>query len=89
MAPVNRPLRAPGGNWRVATIATQTVDEYGVLFRNLFAMEKIEVKRHRRDRYFFGGAAARFHAAPGLRTLLQHQATVHRTRSQDGHARAL
>ncbi len=23
-------------NWRVATIATQTVDEYGVLFRNLF-----------------------------------------------------
>src|SRR5437762_10849086 len=31
-------------NWRVATIATQTVDEYGVLFRNLFAMEKIDVK---------------------------------------------
>jgi type III pantothenate kinase len=30
-------------NWRVATIATQTVDEYGVLFRNLFAMDKIEV----------------------------------------------
>ena len=30
-------------NWRVATIATQTVDEYGVPFRNLFAMEKIEV----------------------------------------------
>ena len=31
-------------NWRVATIATQTVDEYGVLFRNLFAMDSIEVK---------------------------------------------
>jgi len=31
-------------NWRVATIATQTVDEYGVLFRNLFAMGKIEVQ---------------------------------------------
>ncbi len=31
-------------NWRVATIATQTVDEYGVLFRNLFAMQNIEVK---------------------------------------------
>ena len=31
-------------NWRVATIATQTVDEYGVLFRNLFAMDKMEVK---------------------------------------------
>ncbi len=31
-------------NWRVATIRTQTVDEYGVLFRNLFAMDKLEVK---------------------------------------------
>lgn len=30
-------------NWRVTTSATQTVDEYGVLFRNLFAMDKIEV----------------------------------------------
>src|SRR5487761_742605 len=31
-------------NWRVATVATQTVDEYGVLFRNLFAMDDVEVK---------------------------------------------
>lgn len=31
-------------NWRVATIATQTVDEYGVLFRNLFAMDNLEAK---------------------------------------------
>ena len=31
-------------NWRVATIATQTVDEYGVLFRNLFAMAELEAK---------------------------------------------
>jgi type III pantothenate kinase len=31
-------------HWRVATIKTQTVDEYGVLFRNLFAMDNIEVK---------------------------------------------
>jgi type III pantothenate kinase len=31
-------------NWRVATIQTQTVDEYGVLFRNLFAMDNLEVK---------------------------------------------
>ncbi len=29
-------------HWRVATIKTQTVDEYGVLFRNLFAMESID-----------------------------------------------
>ncbi len=31
-------------NWRVATVVTQTVDEYGVLFRNLFAMGNVEVK---------------------------------------------
>jgi type III pantothenate kinase len=31
-------------NWRVSTIATQTVDEYGVLFRNLFAMDNLEAK---------------------------------------------
>jgi len=30
-------------HWRVATIQTQTVDEYGVLFRNLFALGNIEV----------------------------------------------
>lgn len=30
-------------HWRVATIATHTVDEYGVLFRNLFSMDHIEV----------------------------------------------
>jgi len=30
-------------HWRVATIQTQTVDEYGVLFRNLFAMVDIKV----------------------------------------------
>ncbi len=29
--------------WRVATIHTQTVDEYGVLFRNLFAMDNLQV----------------------------------------------
>jgi type III pantothenate kinase len=34
-------------SWRVATIATQTVDEYGVLFRNLFAMAKLEASEIR------------------------------------------
>jgi len=34
-------------NWRVATIATQTVDEYGVLFRNLFAMASLEAREIR------------------------------------------
>ena len=31
-------------HWRVATNQTQTVDEYGVLFRNLFAMANLESK---------------------------------------------
>ena len=31
-------------NWRVTTVAAQTVDEYGVLFRNLFAMASLEVR---------------------------------------------
>jgi type III pantothenate kinase len=44
---------APGGDgtqygpliahWRVSTTKSQTVDEYGVLFRNLFAMNGLEV----------------------------------------------
>ena len=29
-------------NWRVGTNQTQTVDEYGVLFRNLFSMANLE-----------------------------------------------
>ena len=31
-------------HWRVATIKTHTVDEYGVLFRNLFAFARIEAE---------------------------------------------
>jgi type III pantothenate kinase len=30
-------------HWRVTTVKAQTVDEYGVLFRNLFAMNGLEV----------------------------------------------
>jgi len=29
-------------NWRVTTRAAQTVDEYGVLFRNLFSMQQLD-----------------------------------------------
>lgn len=31
-------------NWRVTTRAAQTVDEYGVLFRNLFSMQQLNPK---------------------------------------------
>jgi type III pantothenate kinase len=30
-------------NWRVATVRSNTADEYGMLFRNLFAMQKVEM----------------------------------------------
>jgi len=30
-------------NWRVGSHLTRTVDEYGVIFRNLFAMDNLEV----------------------------------------------
>jgi type III pantothenate kinase len=39
-----RSYESLAANWRVATIKTQTVDEYGVLFRNLFAMANLEAK---------------------------------------------
>jgi type III pantothenate kinase len=43
-----KPVEAGGqraliAHWRVTTNKAQTVDEYGVLFRNLFAMNSIEV----------------------------------------------
>jgi type III pantothenate kinase len=40
----NKPAATPRllAHWRVATVMTHTVDEYGVLFRNLFAIGKVE-----------------------------------------------
>src|ERR1019366_2139191 len=32
-----------GANWRVGSHLTRTVDEYGVIFRNLFSMDNLEV----------------------------------------------
>ncbi|HKW74397.1 MAG TPA: type III pantothenate kinase [Terriglobales bacterium] len=34
-------------HWRVATVRTRTVDEYGVLFRNLFAIGEVEAEEVR------------------------------------------
>ena len=39
------------------------MDEYGVLFRNLFSMEQHGSSGHARDRDFLGRAADRFHPA--------------------------
>jgi type III pantothenate kinase len=35
-------------HWRLSTQKQRTVDEYGILLRNLFALEKIEAKKIRR-----------------------------------------
>jgi len=35
-------------HWRLSTQQDRTVDEYGILLRNLFALEKIEAKKIRR-----------------------------------------
>jgi type III pantothenate kinase len=35
-------------HWRLSTQKERTVDEYGILLRNLFALEKIDAKRIRR-----------------------------------------
>lgn len=39
---VDKPSPRLIAHWRVATIRTHTVDEYGVLFRNLFAIGKVD-----------------------------------------------
>src|SRR5262245_60375505 len=35
-------------HWRLSTQKERTVDEYGILLRNLFALEKIDAKKYRR-----------------------------------------
>ena len=35
-------------HWRLSTQKDRTVDEYGILLRNLFALEKIDAKKIRR-----------------------------------------
>ena len=76
-------------HWRVSTTKTQTVDEYGVLFRNLFAMNGTGSRLGTGDRHFVGRAAARLHAARGVRTILPLSPAVHRAGRQDRHAGAL
>src|SRR5215467_5251466 len=41
-SPKNRQAPRLIAHWRVATVRSQTVDQYGVLFRNLFAIGKVE-----------------------------------------------
>ncbi len=45
-------------NWRVGSHLTRTVDEYGIIFRNLFAIDDLEVSRRPRHHRFVGRASA-------------------------------
>ena len=40
--PIPRKYERRVAHWRVATVLNHTVDEYGVLFRSLFAMDSLE-----------------------------------------------
>ena len=75
-------------HWRVTTHRTQTVDEYGVLFVNLFEMHGIDPEPGDAHHHLLGRAARRLHPAPGLRKLLPHRAALRRARHQDRHAGA-
>ena len=76
-------------NWRVATIATQTVDEYGVLFRNLFAMANLEAKAIRGIMISSVVPPLDSTLREVCETLLQHQAAFCRARREDRNAGAL
>ncbi len=43
-------------HWRISTLRTQTADEYGVLFLNLFAMRKVERDGGLEHHHLLGGA---------------------------------
>ena len=45
-------------NWRLSTARDQTIDEYGILTRDLFTLAKLEPRRNRRSHYQFGGSTA-------------------------------
>ena len=45
-------------NWRLTTARDQTVDEYGILTRNLFTLGRARAARNWRRDHQFGGAAA-------------------------------
>ena len=64
-------------NWRVGSHLARTVDEYGVIFRNLFSMENLEVSGV--HGIVISSVVPSGCGAPAsLRTLLQNEAAVYR-----------
>ena len=49
-------------HWRLTTARDQTVDEYGILTRNLFTLAELDPRRNRRRHHQLGRAAAQFDA---------------------------
>ena len=57
-------------HWRLTTARDQTVDEYGILTRELFTLAGIDPSSVQRRDHQLRGAAAQFHAGGNVRALL-------------------
>ena len=82
------PLRAAGGELACGVALTHTVDEYGVIFRNLFSMDNLEVPGVRG--IVISSVVPPLDAV--LRQVCERYSTstaVHRARREDRHAGAL
>ena len=75
--------------WRVSTIWNHTVDEYGVLFRSLFAMEDLDASGIHGIIISSVVPPLDSSVSPGLRALFQVEAAVYGAWRQDRHAGAL
>jgi len=67
-------------DWRITTSHIQTTDEYGMLFRDLFALRKMSIDVV--DAIIISSVVPPIDSA-GLRALLPHQAALRRARRED------
>ncbi len=76
-----RPSRAAlVADWRITTHRDLTVDEFAILFRDLFALRAPRPHRRHRRRRLLRRPPARLHPPPRHRALLPPQAPLRRTR---------
>jgi len=75
-------------HWRLTTARDQTVDEYGILTRELLLWRKLTGRGHRRD-HQFGGAATQSHAGRNVGEVFSRESAVHRAGSENRHAGAV
>ena len=76
-------------NWRLTTARDQTIDEYGILTRDLFTLGGSGAARNRRRDYQFGGAAAESRLAGMAERYFEREGAFCGAGDQDGHAGAV